>query len=80
MSYMQQMKQIKRFFINGITSNLSEGGPVIMRKYLLSRLVNSNTKFEIKPYSVNFIANSNSTVDIGDHDHCDEFNNFLKIF
>ena len=72
----------KKVFINGITSNLSEGGPSDYTQVpAFTRLVNSNTKFEIKPYSVNFIANSNSTVDIGDYDHIlINFNNPFKDF
>ena len=72
----------KKVFINGITSNLSEGGPSDYAQVpAFTRLVNSNTKFEIKPYSVNFIANSNSTVDIGDYDHIlMNFNNPFKDF
>ena len=72
----------KKVFINGITSNLSEGGPSDYTQVpAFTRLVNSNTKFEIKPYSVNFIANSNSTVDIGDYDNISmNFNNPFKDF
>ena len=72
----------KKIFINGITSNLSEGGPIDYAQVpAFTRLVNSNTKFEIKPYSVNFIANSNSTVDIGDYDSIVmNFNNPFKDF
>tara|TARA_B100000989_G_scaffold270553_1_gene226723 strand:+ start:134 stop:1897 length:1764 start_codon:yes stop_codon:yes gene_type:complete len=72
----------KKVFINGITSNLLEGGPSDYAQVpAFTRLVNSNTKFEIKPYSVNFIANSNSTVDIGDYDNIVmNFNNPFKDF
>ena len=72
----------KKVFINGITSNLSEGGPSdYVQVPAFTRLVNSNTKFEIKPYSVNFIANSNSTVDIGGYnDIVMNFNNPFKDF
>ena len=72
----------KKVFINGITSNLSEGGPSDYAQVpAFTRLVNSNTKFEIKPYSVNFIANSNSTADISDYDNIVmNFNNPFKDF
>ena len=49
----------KKIFVNGQTSNFVEGGPEnyssIPSYY---RPVNGNNKFELKPYSVNFIANS----------------------
>ena len=72
----------KKVFINGITSNLLEGGPSDYSQVpAFTRLVNSNTKFEIKPYSVNFIANSNSTVDIGHYDNIVmNFNNPFKDY
>jgi len=72
----------KKVFINGITSNLLEGGPSDYAQVpAFTRLVNSNTKFEIKPYSVNFIANSNSTVDIGHYDNIVmNFNNPFKDY
>ena len=49
----------KKIFVNGVTSNFSEGGPdnyTSIPAYF--REVNSNYKFELRPYSVNFIANS----------------------
>lgn len=49
----------KKIFVNGQTSNLSEGGPgnyASIPAYF--RTVNSNYKFELKPYSVYFIANT----------------------
>ena len=49
----------KKIFVNGQTSNFVEGGPEnyssIPSYY---RPVNGNNKFELKPYSVKFIANS----------------------
>ena len=49
----------KKIFVNGQTSNFVEGGPenyASIPSYY--RPVNGNNKFELKPYSVNFIANS----------------------
>ena len=49
----------KKIFVNGQTSNFIEGGPenyASIPPYF--RPVNGNNKFELKPYSVNFIANS----------------------
>ena len=49
----------KKIFVNGQTSNFIEGGPdnyISIPAYY--REVNSNYKFELKPYSVNFIANT----------------------
>jgi hypothetical protein len=49
----------KKIFVNGQTSNFTEGGPedyASIPPYY--RPVNGNNKFELKPYSVNFIANS----------------------
>lgn len=49
----------KKIFVNGQTSNLSEGGPENYASIpVYFRTVNSNYKFELKPYSVNFIANT----------------------
>ena len=51
----------KKIFVNGQTSNFSEGGPenyASIPPYY--RPVNGNNKFELKPYSVNFIANSDN--------------------
>ena len=49
----------KKIFINGQTSNFSEGGPENYASIPpFYRPVNGNNKFELKPYSVNFIANS----------------------
>ena len=59
----------KKIFINGQTSNFSEGGPenyASIPPYY--RPVNGNNKFELKPYSVNFIANSNNLLS---HDELD---------
>ncbi len=49
----------KKIFVNGQTSNFIEGGPenyASIPSYY--RPVNGNNKFELKPYSVKFIANS----------------------
>jgi hypothetical protein len=49
----------KKIFVNDQTSNFVEGGPenyASIPPYF--RPVNGNNKFELKPYSVNFIANS----------------------
>jgi hypothetical protein len=49
----------KKIFVNGQTSNFDEGGPdnyTSIPSYY--REVNSNYKFELKPYSVYFIANT----------------------
>ena len=48
----------KKIYINNITSNLSEGGPDVKDVPAFYRPINNNFKFDIKPYSVNFIANS----------------------
>ena len=53
----------KKIFVNGQTSNFSEGGPdnyTSIPAYF--REVNFNYKFELKPYSVNFIANTNNSL------------------
>ena len=53
----------KKVFINGQTSTFLEGGPDDYTNIpAYTRLVNGNTKFEIKPYSLTFIANSNSSI------------------
>jgi hypothetical protein len=49
----------KKIFVNGQTSNFDEGGPdnyTSIPSYY--REFNSNYKFELKPYSVYFIANT----------------------
>jgi len=49
----------KKIFINGQTSNFNEGGPENYASIPpFYRPVNGNNKFELKPYSVNFIANT----------------------
>ena len=49
----------KKIFVNGQTSNFAEGGPENYASIpLYYRPVNGNNKFELKPYSVYFIANS----------------------
>lgn len=53
----------KKVYINGQTNLLNEGGPEnynLIPAYF--REVNSNYKFELKPYSVNFIANTDYTL------------------
>ena len=53
----------KKVYINGQTNLLNEGGPEnynLIPAYF--REVNSNYKFELKPYSVNFIANTDFTL------------------
>ena len=53
----------KKIFINNQTSNLSEGGPENYTQIAaFTRPNDGNTKFEIKPFSVTFIANANNTV------------------
>ena len=54
----------KKIYVNDITSNLSEGGPRFNNVPAFYRPVNNNFKFNIKPYSVNFIANSNDFTSI----------------
>ena len=52
----------KKVFINGQTSSLDEGGPESYTQVpAYTREVAGNTKFEIKPYSVTFIANTDNT-------------------
>lgn len=55
----------KKVFINGLTTTSLEGGP---ENYLsigaYYRPVNGNFKFDIKPYSVYFISNSNDLTSI----------------
>ena len=53
----------KKIFINNQTSNLIEGGPENYTQIAaFTRPNDGNTKFEIKPFSVTFIANANNTV------------------
>jgi len=53
----------KKIFINNQTSNLSEGGPENYTQIpAFTRPNDGNTKFQIKPFSVTFIANANNTV------------------
>ena len=52
----------KKVFINGQTTTLTEGGPENYAQVpAYTREVDGNTKFEIKPYSVTFIANTDNT-------------------
>ena len=77
----------KKIFINGQTSSLIEGGPddysSIPAYY---REVNSNYKFELKPYSVNFIVNTDYLLNHESIEHIDEgclfpnpFDDFITI-
>ena len=61
---MQQMKQIKKIYVNDLTTVNLEGGPDFNNVPAFYRPVNSNYKFNIKPYSVNFIANSNDLTSV----------------
>ena len=77
----------KKIFVNGQTSNFNEGGPdnyTSIPAYY--REVNSNYKFELKPYSVNFIANTdyllgqdNLEVDSDLIIYPNPFNDFISI-
>jgi hypothetical protein len=56
---MQITKPTKKIFVNGQTSNFIEGGPENYNSIpSYYRPVDGNNKFELKPYSVKFIANS----------------------
>ncbi len=49
----------KKIYVNDLTTVNLEGGPDFNNVPAFYRPVNNNYKFNIKPYSVNFIANSN---------------------
>jgi len=77
----------KKIFINGQTSSFIEGGPddysSIPAYY---REVNSNYKFELKPYSVNFIVNTAYLLNHESIEHIDQgclfpnpFDDFITI-
>ena len=77
----------KKIFINGQTSSFIEGGPddysSIPAYY---REVNSNYKFELKPYSVNFIVNTGYLLNHESIEHIDQgclfpnpFDDFITI-
>ena len=54
----------KKIYVNDLTTVNLEGGPDINNVPAFYRPVNSNYKFNIKPYSVNFIANSNDLTSV----------------
>ncbi len=54
----------KKIYVNDFTTVNLEGGPDINNVPAFYRPVNSNYKFNIKPYSVNFIANSNDLTSV----------------
>ena len=58
------MKQIKKYMLMISTTVNQEGGPDFNNVPAFYRPVNGNYKFNIKPYSVNFIANSNDLTSI----------------
>ena len=54
----------KKIYVNDLTTVNLEGGPDFNNVPAFYRPVNNNYKFNIKPYSVNFIANSNDLTSI----------------
>ena len=54
----------KKIYVNDLTTVNIEGGPDFNNVPAFYRPVNNNYKFNIKPYSVNFIANSNDLTSI----------------
>ena len=54
----------KKIYVNDLTTVNQEGGPDFNNVPAFYRPVNNNYKFNIKPYSVNFIANSNDLTSI----------------
>ena len=54
----------KKIYVNDLTTLNLEGGPDFNNVPAFYRPVNNNYKFNIKPYSVNFIANSNDLTSI----------------
>ena len=55
----------KKVYINTFTNNLIEGGPLNYNDLpSYHRLYDNNSKFELKPYSVNFLANSSFSNEI----------------
>ena len=54
----------KKIYVNDLTTVNIEGGPAFNNVPAFYRPVNNNYKFNIKPYSVNFIANSNDLTSI----------------
>ena len=62
----------KNIYVNDLTTINQEGGPDFNNVPSFYRPINGNYKFNIKPYSVNFIANSNDLTSI-------ENNNNLEV-
>ena len=62
----------KNIYVNDLTTINQEGGPDFNNVPAFYRPINGNFKFNIKPYSVNFIANSNDLTSI-------ENNNNLEV-
>ena len=54
----------KKIYVNDLTTVNLEGGPDFNNVPAFYRPVNNNYKFNIKPYSVNFIVNSNDLTSI----------------
>ena len=54
----------KKIYVNDLTTVNLEGGPDFNNVPAFYRPVNNNYKFNIKPYAVNFIANSNDLTSI----------------
>jgi hypothetical protein len=71
----------KKVFINGQTSSLAEGGPESYTQVPAhTREVGGNTKFEIKPFSVTFIANADNSSSVGINSKPDVFIQFNNPF
>ena len=77
----------KKIFINGQTSSFIEGGPDDYSSIpAYFREVNSNYKFELKPYSVNLIVNTDYLLNHESIEHIDQgclfpnpFDDFITI-
>jgi hypothetical protein len=71
----------KKVFINGQTSSLAEGGPESYTQVPAhTREVGGNTKFEIKPFSITFIANADNSSSVGINSKPDVFIQFNNPF
>jgi hypothetical protein len=75
----------KKIYVNELTTANQEGGPDFNNVPAFYRPVNGNYKFIIKPYSVNFIANSNdltsteNTRNLEIEVYPNPFNEFINI-
>jgi hypothetical protein len=75
----------KKIYVNELTTANQEGGPNFNNVPAFYRPVNGNYKFIIKPYSVNFIANSNdltsteNTRNLEIEVYPNPFNEFINI-